>query len=358
MDNTDFLDRYAGQLRESFAPLVPKGRPVALVDFPDSSNCGDHAVWLGEKRLLTDLDAPATYACSAQSYNREEMAAKIGDGTIFVHGGGDFGHRYALHHEFRLQVMKDFPNNKIVVFPLEATATDSAFLESSRAVVAAHKDIALFARSRTTQTLLRGYFGDTAKIALAPDMAFLLGAQTRLAEPSFDVVWIARTDQSRANDQSEVATRLSSQPAEKLSLPPFPDGIEMNLVIKQRPTAVMLTDWFALFFENDQHRTAMAALAFDTRSQVYFSRALYMLSLGRVAVTDRLHGHLFCLQLGIPHILLNDETGKNWSFYESWSRESGLCRIAASATEAWTLARNAAGRVKESKEPRSDTWRW
>ena len=131
----------------------------------------------------------------------------------------------------------------------------------------------------------------------------------------------------------------------------------LNLVIKQRPTAVMLTDWFALFFENDQNRTAMAKLPFDTRSNVYFSRALYILSLGRAVVTDRLHGHLLCLLLGLPHILLNDESGKNWNFYQSWSRESGLCRLAGSATEAWTLARNAAIKLRETKD-RPETWRW
>jgi exopolysaccharide biosynthesis predicted pyruvyltransferase EpsI len=358
MDHAALIARYAGQLREAFAPLASQGHPAALVDFPDSSNCGDHAVWLGEKALLAELGAPVAYECSAQSYNRDEMAAKIGDGVVFVHGGGSFGHRYALDHEFRLQVMQDFPRNRIVVFPLEVTAHDNAFLESSRAVLGNHKDIALFARSRGTEMLLRGYFGDTAKIVLAPDMAFLLGTQARLAEPSFDVVWIARTDQSRANDQSEVATRLSSQPAEKWSLPPFPDGIEMNLVIKQRPTAVMLTDWFALFFESDQHRTAMAALDFDSRARIYFSRALYMLSLGRAVVTDRLHAHLFCLMLGLPHILLNDETGKNWNFYESWSRESGLCRLAGNATEAWTLARNAAVKLKDAKDKPLEAWRW
>ena len=93
MDASALVNRCATQLREAFAPLIPRGQPVALVDFPDSPNCGDHAVWLGEQALLSELGAPAAYACSAQTYNRDEMAAKLGDGVVLVHGGGNFGHR-------------------------------------------------------------------------------------------------------------------------------------------------------------------------------------------------------------------------------------------------------------------------
>jgi len=70
------------------------------------------------------------------------------------------------------------------------------------------------------------YFGPAAHVELAPDMAFLLGPQTRPREALYDIVWIARTDQERASDQTEIAARLSSQGAEKYVLPRFPDGVE------------------------------------------------------------------------------------------------------------------------------------
>ena len=55
MPGADLTERYATVLREAFAPLIARERPVALVDFPDSPNCGHHATWLGEKRFLSDL---------------------------------------------------------------------------------------------------------------------------------------------------------------------------------------------------------------------------------------------------------------------------------------------------------------
>jgi pyruvyl transferase EpsO len=217
--------------------------------------------------------------------------------------------------------------------------------------------VTLFARSLMTQHLLARHFGPSTRIELAPDPAFKLGPQTRTAEPAYDVVWIARTDQGRAGDQTEVAARLSSQAAEKFLLPRFPDGIEVNFVIKQRPPTVLLTDWFSLFFENEQARTGIRKLPFDVQSEAYLARAIHILSLGHIVITDRLLAHVLCLLLGIPHILLNDESGKNWHFHETWTREANLCRLARTSAEAWSFARTATPKAKEkSVDPEHWTW--
>jgi len=348
MTSRDLVGLYAKQLRDIFAPLIPRESPVALVDFPDSANCGDHAVWLGEKKLLSELGRSVAYECSVQSYDAEAMGARIGNGAILMHGGGNFGERYPEHDAFRSRVLQDFPDNKIVLFPQQVTYLDDDYLERTANAFAAHKDVTLFARGTLAQQQLSRYFGPRARVELAPDMAFMLGPQTRAQEPQYDIVWLARTDQERANDQTEVAARLSSQAPEKFVLPRFPDGIEINFVAKHRPPTILLTDWYSLFFENLEARLAYGRLDFDARSEVYVQRAFYILSLGRLVITDRLHGHVLCLLLGIPHILLNNDSGKNWNFYETWTRESPLCRLARNPAEAWLLARNALQKLKES----------
>jgi pyruvyl transferase EpsO len=74
-------------------------------------------------------------------------------------------------------------------------------------------------------------------------------------------------------------------------------------------------------------------------------------------ITDRLLAHVLCLLLGIPHVLLNDESGKNWHFHETWTRDAELCRLARSPAEAWGLARNAAQKAKE-QQAGAEGWRW
>ena len=355
MSREELAGLYARRLREAFAPLIARERTVALLDFPTSANCGDHAAWLGEKRLLSELGGSVAYECSVQDYDREAMAAKLGSGTILLHGGGGFGDRYPSHHDFRLRVLGDFPNNKAIFFPQQVTLLDRDYLQRTADAIAAHRGVTLFARGTIAQDLFVRYFGGTARVELAPDMSFMLGPQARACEPQYDIVWVARTDSERASDSTEAAARLSSQGAEKSVLPRFADGIEINVVVKQRPPTVMLTDWFSLFFENEEARLAYRRLPFDARSQAYFDRALYILSLGRIVITDRLHGHILALLLGIPHVLLNNDSGKNWDFHESWTREANLCRLARNPAEAWSLARNALPKLKEWK---GGEWSW
>ena len=355
MTSKDLVSLYMKQLRESFAALIPRDIPAALVDYPISTNCGDHAIWLGQKKLLSELGIPNAYECSVQTYDRDAMAAKLGNGTILMQGGGNFGDRYPIHHEFRLRVLQDFPNNKVILFPQQVTFLDNDYLQRTADILAGHPDVTLFARGVIAQHMFTRYFGHTTRVELAPDMAFMLGPQPRRSEPLYDIVWIARTDQERANDQTEVAARLSSQGAEKYVLPRFPDGVEINFVVKQRPPTVFLTDWYSLFFENEDARLAYQRLESGARAEATVARALHILSLGRVVITDRLHGHIFCLLLGIPHILLNNDSGKNWNFYETWTRDSPLCRLARSPAEAWSLARSA---VPKLRELAGGEWSW
>ena len=183
-------------------------------------------------------------------------------------------------------------------------------------------------------------------------MSFLLGPQSRPCKPLYDIVWLARTDQEHANDRTEAAARLASQAAEKIVLPKFADGVEINLVVKQRPPTVLLTDWQSLVFENEEARLAYQRLDFDARSQARVSRALYILSLGRMVVTDRLHAHIFCLMMGIGHVLVSDESGKNRHFYETWTRDSNLCRFARDPAEGWSMVRTAL------KQGNGGEWTW
>jgi len=352
---SDLVSVYKKELHTRFAPLIPVDRPAVLVDYPESANCGEQAIWLGEKKLLSELGVTIGYECSAQTYDRDAMAAKLGNGTILIHGGANFGDRYPQYHEFRLKVLQDFPGNKVIFFPQQAAFLDNDYLGRSAGVVGEHADVTLFARGLVAQHMLNRYFGSKARVEMAPDLAFMLGLQERASDPMYDIVWIARTDQQGANDQTEAAARLSSQPAEKFVLPRFADGIEINFVVKQRPPTVLLTDWSSLFFENEDARVSYRRMEFDARAQASVRRAIYMLSLGRIVITDRLHGHVFCLLLGIPHVFLNNDSGKNWNFYETWTRESPLCRIARNPAEAWSLARNALPKLKDGV---AADWSW
>jgi len=68
-------------------------------------------------------------------------------------------------------------------------------------------------------------------------------------------------------------------------------------------------------------------------------RGCRLLASAGAIVTDRLHGHVLCLLLGIPHVLLDNNYGKVRSFYETWTADADLVRWGESPAEALRLAR-------------------
>jgi exopolysaccharide biosynthesis predicted pyruvyltransferase EpsI len=339
--NSDILERCQSALRDVIGPLVPRGARVALVDYPHSLNCGDHAIWLGEKALLADLGAEVVHECDATIYDRATMAARIGDGVILLHGGGNFGDLYPLYNEFRLRVIEDFPDNPVIMLPQQAAFLSDAYLNRTRALIARHRNVTLIARDLVTHHLMTTQFGGHAQILMAPDMAFALRPQARVCPPAYDIVWLSRIDTERAHANApEAVCGLSDTPSSLIKPTGFPDGLTMNYMAKRRPGEVMITDWYELRISRETIY-AVNRIAGDRMSQAYLSRALTLLSLGRLVITDRLHAHILCMLLGIPHILLNNLMGKNWNFYEAWTRGTPLCRLATDAEQAWALARAA-----------------
>jgi pyruvyl transferase EpsO len=63
-----------------------------------------------------------------------------------------------------------------------------------------------------------------------------------------------------------------------------------------------------------------------------------LLARGRVVVTDRLHGHILALLLGLPHVFVDTGHGKLEGFHDAWTRESSTTHAASSAADAVTIA--------------------
>jgi pyruvyl transferase EpsO len=344
MADGDLVGGYKAMLHGAFADVLAPATPVALLGAPDTAHCGDHALWLGEEAVIAACGAKLVYRASAKSYDRALMERALGGGTILFHGGNGGSAAF----DFLARVLNDFPGNAVIVCPHEFGPGADAALARVADVATSRKGIVLFARSGLARDRAARIFGPSFPLRLAPDMAFALGPQARPVEPAYDILWLARTDRAANDDRAEAATRLSSQAAEKFAMPDFDDGLEIGFAVKHRPPTVLLTDWSSLFPENVLTRMALRALDPHARAKAYVARGLHMLSLGHIAITDRLHGHIFAILLGIPHILLDDGSGKNLAFHETWTRDSTLCRVAADASDAWSLARASIPAIKEN----------
>jgi pyruvyl transferase EpsO len=79
-------------------------------------------------------------------------------------------------------------------------------------------------------------------------------------------------------------------------------------------------------------------MVWDRLAQQRTERGCRVLSRGRIVITDRLHAHILCTLLGIPHIVLDNNCGKLSGFIRCWTAEHPLCHLAGSVEEATRIA--------------------
>ena len=312
-------------------PLLGDGR-VALLDFPAHSNVGDSAIWLGELACLRASGITRLrHACDLRNYDRREVARRIGRGTILLHGGANFGDLWPEYQQFRERVISDFPDNPIVQLPQSIHFQHRAALDRARRVVNAHQSFTLLVRDRRSLELAGNEF--RAPISLCPDLAFCLGAIPRPGAPVRPLLWLSRTDHEAGGERPSGAARDIC--ADWIGEPP------MRLASLSRRISRLGARWrlAARLLHRPQARLyeALATRRLD--------RGCRLLSSARVVITDRLHGHILCVLLGIPHVVLDNNYGKVRGFHETWTDSCELAHWSDSATEALAIASSLAGPV-------------
>ena len=320
----------ATTVREKLTPLVNRRLPVALLDFPRFANIGDSAIWAGATRCLESIGIRPAFTCDAKSYDRRELAARVETGTILLPGGGNLGDLYPWRQSLREQVIRSFPDNPIVQLPQTIHFESREALNRARAVFAGHDNFTLLVRDRRSLEIARSELGTRSE--LCPDMALCLGALERPVEASVPVVWLMRSD-----------AEASAQPFAERRPEDWVDwkAEPRNAVYRLHSWTTSLSRRSAL---GRRFLRGPVMASQDRLADWRVERGCAMLSRGRSVVTDRLHGHILCLLLGIPHVLLDNSYGKNRRVFRTWmsDRVSGA-RWAGSHTEAAELAAELAG---------------
>jgi pyruvyl transferase EpsO len=216
--------------------------------------------------------------------------------------------------------------------------SDPAHLDRARRVLDSHPDLVLLCRDSASYRLAKANFD--VRVELCPDAAFLLPPLSRPIEPTLDLLWLARSDH-------EAAPRSS------------PDSVSL-------PAGVGVSDWMEDAPVGAYRRRHALAATLTSEGLPYAIRGhlawlnpvvqeLYLrlarnrvlrganhLSRARVVISDRLHGHILCVLLGIPHIVLPSMGMKTANFVTTWTESTGLVRTCESASEALAAGRQIA----------------
>ncbi|WP_293878320.1 MULTISPECIES: polysaccharide pyruvyl transferase family protein [unclassified Sphingomonas] len=291
MTATDVVARQQAALLALYRRHVGPGDRYALVDFPDHANVGDSAIWLGEIAMLRHVTGrDPDYVASWDRFDMAAFRAASPAGVLFLHGGGNLGDIWRHHQAFRETMLATVRDRRIVQLPQSIHFRDPAGIAAFGALVAAHPDFHLYVRDRPGLALAQRHWA--CPVDLAPDSAFALGRQAR-GVADCDLLMLMRTDDERVAH----------------------DPVAGDAVI---------LDWLDDGPLPERRAGETRAGHCERLAAARVNRGLALLSRGRRVVTDRLHAHILCLLLDIPHVALDNDYGKLSAYIAAWTADSPL----------------------------------
>lgn len=327
--HVQLIARLNNQIDEILAPHVGQG-PYAILDFPDHSNVGDSLIYLGELNWLSrQLGQLPTYSCRYDS-DRDEIAKAMPSGTIFLHGGGNFGDVWPWYQKFREDVLRQFRGRSIVQLPQSIHFDDPTLADSTAKAIADHGAFTLMVRDRESYEFAIRRFD--CPVYLCPDMAFALGPLDRVSAPVRDVLLLLRTDKE---------TRLESCMENALVAE---DWLDTEPGLHKRMHRAMRLRTICNLRPSAWRRSARQVLYYRLLAENRKMRGAGQLSSAKMVVSDRLHAHILSTLLGIPHVVLDNYYGKIGRFVEAFGTDwRGMMR-AGSLEEGLEMARAQIGR--------------
>ena len=320
---------------------VPLRQECALLDYPAYPNIGDHMIWLGEVLYVTTVRrVKIRFAASL-----DEPLSLPGGVPILLSGGGNLGDLWPAHQNFRERIIRQYRDRPIVIMPQTMYFRDQAKLLKAAAAFNAHPDLTILIRDERSLEAARQAFGN-CRVLLAPDMAFELTGRidfTRKPLQKTSGLYHCRTDPeqppgvsadylglSHLNISDWISTRRSLQAIQWELSGRFRTARALLRLAKEiaRDPINRLTEWRAW-------REASVRLSLDDLPRPELHRKSWpLLHAGAwqfqrypAIVTNRLHGHILCTLLGIPHVLLPNSYYKNEAFYRTWARGIPFCRF-------------------------------
>jgi exopolysaccharide biosynthesis predicted pyruvyltransferase EpsI len=315
---------------------LPPDTRVALVDFPHHNNCGDNAIWLGERALLDRLAVEVVYVAPRYSYDPALLRRRLGRrGKVLLHGGGNLGTVWPESQGFRETLVAEFQDLPIIQLPQTIHFSDPDALVRARRAFKRHPDLWILCRDEKSL----GVAADDLAVqgALCPDPAFALGVRKRRREPIADILWLERTDVERAGRETWMGHAERVLVTDWLAGNPYDAWAERRarVTVQVRIASNALYKRARLI----RQRVPPPPVLLDWLARRRLERGFDVLEAGKVVVTDRLHGHILSMLDGIPHVVLDNRYGKNRAYLEAFTLRSDLTHFAKSAREAVEIAR-------------------
>lgn len=313
MNNSSHLDIIKSNqlvLKQHLTNLLKKGDQYILLDFPDHSNVGDNAIWLGELMLLKEVTGNLPkYICTISNVDFKAIADIPEDFTILIHGGGNFGDIWPQHQQFRETVIKSFRNKKIIQLPQSIKFNNLKNIQASKVIFNNHNNLHLLVRDQQSYEFAKESY--ECNVLLSPDCAFGLGPLKRIGMPKYDLLMLMRTDdEKKVVDMDMAGTNDQGLTSRQI------DWLKEDTFFMQK--AYLLA---AYYYLTNRFGKSKRLCFYNAKAKIRLNRGVKLLSQGKVVLTDRLHAHIICILLDIPNIVLDNNYGKISGYITQWTQD-------------------------------------
>ena len=298
------------EARKVLDRIIPADAHIILLDYPNTTNVGDSLIWLGEIAYLNSRGLKPSYVCDVENYDVKTIKKILNKNSILLmHGGGNFGTVWEKIHNFRLQVLSDFPNIKIVQFPQTIHFDDEHKLKEMADAIRQQGNYTLLARSVKSYAFAKKNF--ETELHLCPDMAFFIGEINPKLKPISDRFILSRTDHEKSSEKLTDKKQFSQSNSYEIA-----DWLEPSMY--ERFLHRLQMHSVSLRKAVDPSNLTLLAL-WNHLSAIRMKRGIQLLSKGSVVLTDRLHAHILSILIGKPHVIADNSYGKISDFYQTWT---------------------------------------
>jgi pyruvyl transferase EpsO len=315
------------QIDQALLPLIDDD--YSLLDVPNYNNIGDSLIYEGELTLLKNVPHKRKFSGCRKFVRLKDIPEK---GIILMQGGGNFGDLWRVFQEFRLNIIKNRIDQKIIIFPQTVHYQHKENLLNDAAIFNLHPNLTICARDQTSYEILKEYFCNN-QILLVPDMAFYLNLNHFISsEPTGKVLLLQRIDKELRNADVISQNKLDTRDKLKQLVQSDWPGIDYTQAEKRKwKRKVNMNKYYTralLFLGRSPQKLNLdfgELNLFESSRQL--EKGVAFINQFDAIYSTRLHGAILSILLGKPVYILDNSYGKNSSFYNCWLQDFEDCEM-------------------------------
>lgn len=290
------------------------------LELPYYSNIGDALIWKGTEDYLSNLPYKCLYRCSFETFEYKEINPAV---VILLQGGGNFGDLYYNHNRFRNRILQLYPNNKIIILPQTVYYKSCKHLIHDVRIMSSHKNLYICARDTYSYDFLKEFnFGKN--LLLLPDMAFCISESylNKHRVPQSDRTLIFKRKDKEKSNLGNIEKFISGE-CEYLDWPLY-EEYDPRLKTLEK----------LMYIEKKHVEANNYAISAYMPARV--REGVEFISRYKRVFSNRLHGSILSILLGIDVTIIDNSYGKNAQFYDTWlTNVQGIDIVRFKKTTKW-----------------------